>query len=100
MEMVYRGATRAEDRYGENQKMAWFCYLGPNTAALKSKASPYDDPDSIWLGSNNSQLFKEITDEMITSLSAVGNWVDVGAYDDKSVKVSIVKISKNEQNEQ
>lgn len=100
LEMVYRGDTRAEDRYGDDQKMAWFCYLGPNTATLKSKASPYDNPDSIWLGSDSSQLFKEITDEMIASLSAVGNWVDVGAYDDKSVKVSIVKISKDEQSQQ
>lgn len=98
--MTQRGQTRNDDKYGTTQKMSWFCYLGPNTATLKSKVCPYEDIDSIWLGSETSSLFKEVTDNMIDSLSAVGNWVDVGAYDEESVKVAIVKISTSEQSQQ
>ena len=79
--------------------MTWFCFLGPDTAALAQCLPSSKTPDSIWLGNNNTALFAEVTDSMLSSLRPAGYYADLAAYGEDSVAVKEVKLTKSNDDE-
>ena len=75
--------------------MTWFCFLGPDTAALTDCLPSSKTPDSIWLGNTNTALFAEVTDTMLSSLQPIGYYADLAAYDEDAVAVKEVKLTKS-----
>lgn len=53
-------------------------------------------PDSIWLGNSNTALFAEVTDSMLSSLRPAGYYADLAAYDEDSIAVKEVKLTKSD----
>lgn len=53
-------------------------------------------PDSIWLGNSDTALFAEVTDSMLSSLRPAGYYADLAAYDEDSVAVKEVKLTKSD----
>ena len=100
MKMTSRGATRADDQYSQDQKdMTWFCFLGPDTAALAQCLPSTKTPDSVWLGNSDSALFAEVTDSMLSSLRPAGYYADMAAYGEDAVAVKEVKLTKSDDEE-
>ena len=79
--------------------MTWFCFLGPDTAALTQCLPSSKTPDSIWLGNNDTALFAEVTDSMLSSLRPAGYYADLAAYGEDSVAVKEVKLTKSNDDE-
>ena len=76
--------------------MTWFCFLGPDTATLTQCLPSSKTPDSIWLGNNDTALFAEVTDSMLSSLRPAGYYADLAAYGEDSVAVKEVKLTKSD----
>ena len=100
MKMTSRGATRDDDQWSQDEKeMTWFCFLGPDTAALTQCLPSSKTPDSIWLGNSDTALFAEVTDSMLSSLRPAGYYADLAAYGEDSVAVKEVKLTKSDDEE-
>lgn len=79
--------------------MTWFCFLGPDTAALTQCLPSTKTPDSVWLGNSDTALFAEVTDSMLSSLRPAGYYADLAVYGEDAVAVKEVKLTKSDDEE-